>query len=137
MVIVALTSILKPVIMPKPCIYVVEDNNDIGFVLELFLNEEGFDVKLLPTAKAFNIALKSGLPDLFLLDVKLPDGNGIDICHQLKTDPRSKRLPILIMSAHESRFAAEGCEAEDFLAKPFDLSVLLRKIRQHLPTLPA
>ncbi|AOM79368.1 response regulator [Pedobacter steynii] len=118
---------------PKPRIYVVEDNYDIGFVLELFLNEEGFEVKLLPTAKEFKKAVKQELPDLFLLDVMLPDGNGIDLCHQIKKDPRSKRLPILIMSAQENADAAKNCEAEDFIAKPFDLFGLLHKIRQNLP----
>lgn len=117
----------------KPRIYVVEDNYDIGFVLELFLNDEGFDVKLLSTAKAFNRALENELPDLFLLDVMLPDGNGIDLCHQLKNNPRSKRLPILIMSAQAHENAAMNCEAEAFIAKPFDLSILLRKIKQYLP----
>jgi len=117
----------------KPRIYVVEDNYDIGFVLELFLNDEGFEVKLLPSAKAFKQALENELPDLFLLDVMLPDGNGIDLCHQLKNDPRSKRLPILIMSAHANENAAKNCEAEAFIAKPFDLSILLRKIKQYLP----
>jgi DNA-binding response OmpR family regulator len=117
----------------KPRIYVVEDDYDIGFVLELFLNDEGFEVKLLPTAKAFNNALKNELPDLFLLDVALPDGNGIELCHQLKKNPRSTRLPILIMSAQPNEDAAKYCEAEAFIAKPFDLSILLRKIKQHLP----
>lgn len=117
----------------KPRIYVVEDNYDIGFVLELFLNEEGFAVKLLPTAKAFNNALENELPDLFLLDVMLPDGNGIELCHQLKNDPRCKYLPILIMSAQANEDAAMDCEAEAFIAKPFDLSILLRKIKQYLP----
>ena len=117
---------------PKQRIYIVEDNYDIGFILELFLNDEGFTVKLLSTAKEFNNALKKGMPDLFLLDVMLPDGNGIDICHQLKKDPRSKRLPILIMSAQANQDAAKNCEAEEFIAKPFDLSILLRKIKQYL-----
>lgn len=117
---------------PKQRIYIVEDNSDIGFILELFLNEEGFAVKVLSTAKEFNNALKKGMPDLFLLDVMLPDGNGIDICHRLKNDPRSKRLPILIMSAQANQDAAKNCEAEEFIAKPFDLFILLRKIKQCL-----
>ncbi|MDR6784624.1 response regulator [Pedobacter africanus] len=119
--------------MPKPCIYIVEDNSDIGFILELFLNEEGFEVKVLTTAQDFIMALKYGLPDLFLMDVKLPDGNGIDLCHQLKNDPRSERLPILMMSAHANEDVARSCEAEEFLQKPFDLNLLLHKIKQYLP----
>jgi len=118
---------------PKPRIYVVEDNYDIGLVLELFLNDEGFEVKLLATAKDFNTAVKQELPDLFLLDVMLPDGNGIDLCHQIRKDPRSSGLPVLIMSAHANEGAAKTCEAEGFIAKPFDLFTLLDTIKQNLP----
>ncbi|ETZ22404.1 response regulator [Pedobacter sp. V48] len=61
------------------------------------------------------------LRDLFLLDVMLPDGNGIDLCHQIRRDSRSSVLPVLIMSSQRSEDAARTCEAESFIAKPFDL----------------
>ncbi len=114
-------------------IYVVEDNDDIGFILEYFLKDEGFQVSLLTTATDLKHAIKEALPDLFLMDIMLPDGNGIDLCHQIKTESRSKHLPVIMMSANEHVIASANCNAEEFLPKPFDLSNLLNKIRLHLP----
>ncbi|MBC8984941.1 response regulator transcription factor [Pedobacter sp. N36a] len=117
----------------KPEIYVVEDNQDIGFILEYVLTEEGFQVKLLSTAAEFKSAFKLALPDIFLLDVMLPDGNGIALCDQIKKDLRSKQLPVLIMSANADITASQACNADEFIPKPFDLSNLIAKIKHHLP----
>lgn len=114
-------------------IYVVEDNPDIGSILEYFLTDEGFQVYLLPTATDFKRAIAQRLPDLFLMDVILPDGNGIELCHQLKAEGRSKHLPIIMMSANTDIAKSPQCDAEDFVPKPFDLSNLLDRIKQHLP----
>lgn len=117
----------------QPSIYVVEDNEDIGFVLEYFLSEEGFQVKIMTTAEEFKKTVKETLPDVFLLDVMLPDGNGIELCQQIKNESRSKSLPVIMMSAHSDLKASQSCNAEEFIHKPFDLSNLLQKIKQHLP----
>lgn len=117
----------------RPEIYVVEDNQDIGFILEYVLTEEGFQVKLLSTAAEFKSAFQLALPDIFLLDVMLPDGNGIELCDQIKKDIRSKKLPVLIMSANADISASKTCHADEFIPKPFDLSDLIGKIKQHLP----
>ena len=85
------------------------------------------------TAADFRIALDEDLPDVFLLDVMLPDGNGIELCHLIKNEARSKKLPVIIMSAHSDITESQACHAEEFISKPFDLSNLLSKIRQHLP----
>lgn len=114
-------------------IFVVEDNEDIGFILEFFLHEEGFQVKLLTTAAAFRNAMETELPDLILLDVMLPDGNGLDLCQGIKRDHRVKQLPVMIMSAHADGARVKACNAEEFIAKPFDLYALLKKIKTHLP----
>lgn len=117
----------------KQLIYIVEDDSSIGFILELFLIEEGFEVTVLPTAASFHSAINTRLPDLFLLDVMLSDGNGINLCDEIKKNANSKHLPVLIMSAHEVENAVRKCEAEDFLSKPFNWDQLLFKIKQYLP----
>lgn len=117
----------------KPHIFVIEDNPDIGFILEYYLNEEGFEVKLFPTALSFQRAFKHEMPDIILLDVMLPDGNGLELCEQIKLNPKTSSLPVLIMSAHASIADSEDCPAEEFIPKPFDLSYLVKKIRKYLP----
>ncbi|WP_222536899.1 response regulator transcription factor [Pedobacter polysacchareus] len=117
----------------RPEIYVVEDNQDIGFILEYVLTEEGFQVKLLSSAAEFTKAFHLALPDIFLLDVMLPDGSGIELCDQIKKDIRSKQLPVLIMSANADITAVQTCHADEFIPKPFDLTYLIDKIKHHLP----
>lgn len=114
-------------------IYVLEDDQDINFIVEYILIEEGYEVKTFDTAKKFEAQMLLNLPDLILLDVMLPDGNGIEICHRLKTEPHTAKLPIVIMSAHaaETSILEEAC-ADNFVSKPFDLEYLLKIVKKTL-----
>ncbi|WP_316788208.1 response regulator transcription factor [Pedobacter frigoris] len=118
--------------MPK-LIYVVEDDQDISFIVEYILIEEGYQVKTFNTTSAFNAQMELDWPDLILLDVMLPDGNGIEICHSLKTAAATTHIPIIIMSAHatETTILREAC-ADDFINKPFDLDHLVQIIKNTL-----
>ena len=63
----------------------------------------------------------------------LPDGNGIDICCELKKDPKTIDIPIIIMSAHaELSDMKEKCDAEEFIAKPFDIQNFVDKVEKHI-----
>lgn len=69
------------------------------------------------------------MPDLFLLDVMLPDGNGIDVCEMLKTAHQTRSIPVLIMSAHSSEhLVKQSCRSDGFVAKPFDINELINKV---------
>lgn len=118
--------------MPK-LIYVVEDDQDISYIVEYILFEEGYRVHTFDTAKEFEAQLLLKVPDLILLDVMLPDGNGIEICGRLKTDTNTSDLPVVIMSAHapETAILEEAC-ADGFISKPFDLDHLLSVIKATL-----
>lgn len=121
-------------IMKKKSIYIVEDNKDIGFILQYFLSDEGFDVELFETVAAFQARLASKAPDLFLLDVMLPDGDGLDVCTELKHCTSYDGKPVLVMSAHlPSEFNERDSCADSFIAKPFDLFVILSRVNQFLP----
>lgn len=120
--------------MEKRSIYIVEDNKDIGYVLQYFLNEEGFDVELFETVASFNSRLLKKVPDLFLLDVMLPDGDGLEVCSFIKHEAAFKEKPVLIMSAHlPSEFAKKQSCADRFIPKPFDLFVILNQVNELLP----
>ncbi|MDD8022566.1 MAG: diguanylate cyclase [Paracoccaceae bacterium] len=74
-------------------------------------------------------------PDLILLDVQLPDHNGIDICRTLKADPATRGIPIVMITAFadtQTRLEALRAGADDFLVKPFDELVLLARLRSLL-----
>lgn len=116
-------------------IYIIEDNEDIGYVLTFFLKDEGYNVSLFPTVAAFDLAFAKDTPDLFLIDVMLPDGNGINVCMTIKQDARTRQVPVILMSAHAPAeiLSKESC-ASEFINKPFDLNILLSRVREYLPT---
>lgn len=114
-------------------IHVVEDDQDIRQVIEFILEEEGYQVKVFPDASSFHASLTESVPDLFLLDVMLPDGNGLDLCNEIRTTTAIKDVPIIVMSAHASPVNIfKHCTANDFISKPFDLNDILFKIKKQI-----
>ncbi|WP_158797461.1 response regulator transcription factor [Pedobacter sp. L105] len=115
-------------------IYILEDDEDIRFIVSYILNEIGYEVTEAETLKQFHQQLETGLPDLMLLDIMLPDGNGLELCEELKKDPAISHIPIIMMSAHAAQeFVQEKACAQDFISKPFDLDNLTNMIRKYLP----
>jgi len=124
---------VRDLIMGK-LIYVVEDDDDIRFIVEYILIESGYKVDSFSNVKDFYISLENVVPDLLVLDVMLPDGNGIEICRDLRERESTKGLKVIIMSAHAAEKAVleEAC-SDDFISKPFDLDDLLRHVKRFLP----
>lgn len=111
----------------------MEDNKDIGYILQYFLTDEGFEVSLFETVSDFNSGLSKKIPDLFLLDVMLPDGDGLLICDEIKHKPESMNKPVLIMSAHSKPdLLKKGSCADEFIPKPFDIFLILNRINNFL-----
>ena len=103
-------------------IYVLEDSQDIGYILQLLLVNEGFKVEVFPNVAAIKSRMKDDLPDLFLLDIMLPDGNGLALCQEIKGDSDTQRIPVVMMSAHMSpEKMVPEIQTDGFIAKPFDL----------------
>jgi len=117
----------------KKYIHLVEDNEDIRYIVEFFLSDHEYEVQLSANVKDFVKSMNSPLPDLYLLDVMLPDGNGLEICKYIKTNNKTKHIPVIIMSAHSNELEVkqEGC-ANDFISKPFDLNQLVQCIEKQL-----
>ena len=77
--------------------------------------------------------LNDALPDLFIIDVMLPDGNGIEICDDLKTDMFTKHIPVIVMSANPgSKEKSVTACADDYISKPFDLDYVVKRIERLL-----
>lgn len=111
-------------------IFIVEDDDGIRELIEFLLLSQQYAVKTFPTARAFHQTVPDLIPDLFLLDIMLPDGNGIELCKGLKQDENTKHIPVVLMSAHADIRKTEG--ADDFIAKPFDVDDLLQRIGKQL-----
>lgn len=114
-------------------IHVVEDDQDIRQIIAFILEEEGYKVKLFPDATSFHASMMESVPDLYLLDVMLPDGNGLDLCREIRTTKQIKDVPIIVMSAHaQPDTIFQQCTANDFISKPFDLNDILLKIQKQI-----
>lgn len=114
-------------------IFVLEDDNGIREVVQMILESEDYKVISFPSVKDFINRREQDIPDLFIMDVMLPDGSGLDVCNQLKSESDQQNIPIIIMSAHAGlEEVKSACNAEDFIQKPFDLNTFLRKVREHI-----
>jgi len=110
-------------------IFIVEDETGIRDALQLLLSFENYDVRSFSTVEAFNNRDQSVVPDIFILDVMLPDGLGTDLCNQLKEAPETSNIPVMIISAHaKAENVTQSCNADEFIPKPFDIDDVLAKI---------
>ncbi|MCH5597529.1 response regulator transcription factor [Niabella ginsengisoli] len=100
-------------------VLIVEDDIDIREVISLVLTGD-YQLTMCSSARALNAEISKALPDVIVLDIMLPDGNGVDLCQRIKSDPLSKHVPILLMSAHKNESTLES-GADAFIAKPFNI----------------
>ena len=118
----------------KKKILIVEDNADLLKVLQLLLKDPFDAIPAMKGAEAVDIAATER-PDLILLDVVLPDMNGLEIARLIRERPETKSTPILAMTAKVSRIDEEECilsGCDDFIAKPFTFEQLLPRIEKLL-----
>jgi DNA-binding response OmpR family regulator len=109
-------------------ILVVEDDRGIAQLVYDNLIFDGFDVQLAPTADDARRKCQAFEPDLVLLDIKLPDGNGFELCQVLR---QGGRRPIIFVSARGQRAdKVRGFDlgADDYVTKPFDMKELVARI---------
>ncbi|NIO07843.1 MAG: response regulator [Deltaproteobacteria bacterium] len=119
----------------KRKILIVEDNADLLKVLQLLLKDPFETIVTGKGAEAVDIAARER-PDLILLDIVMPDMNGLDIARRVRQHPEIRSTPILAMTAKVSRIDEEECilsGCNDFIAKPFTFEQLLPRIEKLLP----
>lgn len=111
-------------------IFIVEDDQGIRELLEFLLVDQNYSVRTFPTIRTFNEIFPKTRPDLFLFDFMLPDGNGHDLCKEVKKSKETSNIPVILMSAHADIKLMDG--VDDFIAKPFDIDELLQRIEKQL-----
>ena len=113
----------------KPKVLVVEDEEAISAPLVDHLEREGFDTQVAGTIESASTAFNNGAPDLILLDVMLPDGDGRDLCREIRT--RSD-VPIIMLTARGEeidRIVGLELGADDYVVKPFSAGELVARMR--------
>jgi len=110
-------------------VLVVEDDKEIRPLIQASLSVEGFTVQTAVSISEASAILKHALPDVMVLDLGLPDGNGADLVRQVR---KQSNLPILIVSARHQeteKIALLDAGADDYLTKPFSVGEMLARIR--------
>ena len=110
----------------------IDDDARLVAMIGDYLRGNGFSVESAPTLAAGRNCLRHGQFDALLLDLMLPDGDGLDLTRELRADARLRRLPLLMLSARgEALDRVVGLElgADDYLPKPFEPRELLARVK--------
>lgn len=114
------------------CIYVVEDDKNIREIETFALTNTGYDVEGFECAKDFYDKLENKLPDLVLLDVMLPDEDGLEVVKKLRARADTKTTPILMVTAKTTELdKVKGLDlgADDYMTKPFGIMELISRVK--------
>lgn len=115
-----------------PLIYIVEDDVNIREIETFSLKNSGYSVVDLSCAKEFYRKLSKKIPDLTLLDVMLPDEDGLEILKKIRKNPETKKLPVIMVTAKTTEIdKVKGLDlgADDYLTKPFGVMELISRVK--------
>ena len=113
-------------------IYLLEDDDSIRDLVIYTLQSQGMEAKGFPRPSAFWEAMAEHTPSLVLLDIMLPEEDGISVLKQLRSSARTCRLPVIMLTAKGTEYdkvLGLDAGADDYLAKPFGMMELLSRIR--------
>lgn len=118
--------------MAKSKVLIVDDEQDVTELLEFNLRSAGYDVISADDGATALKKAREALPDLIVLDVMLPEMDGTEVCKQLRRDPSTARIPIIMLTAKASEIdRVLGLElgADDYVTKPFSPRELVLRVR--------
>ncbi len=113
-------------------VLVVDDERDLLSLLEFNLRAAGLEPVLATTGEQALAQLRRRVPDIVVLDLMLPDVSGTEVCRQIKSDPRTKHVPVVMLTAKgEELDRVVGFEvgADDYVTKPFSVRELVLRLK--------
>ncbi|HET7746321.1 MAG TPA: response regulator, partial [Vicinamibacteria bacterium] len=111
---------------------VVEDDPDIVELVTLYLTREGWEVESLGDGRAALQRLRERPADLVILDLQLPGRDGLAVCAELRADPATRRVPVVMLTARgdeADRVVGLEMGADDYVVKPFSPKELVARVR--------
>jgi CheY-like chemotaxis protein len=121
--------------MATPRILIVDDSQTVITFQKMMLRDEGYEIATAPNGRVALELIKKSPPDLVLMDVMMPEMNGVECCKHLKSDAATKHLPIIMVTTKGNQTmvtSAYTAGCNDFVTKPIDKAELLRKIKTQL-----
>jgi two-component system, OmpR family, phosphate regulon response regulator PhoB len=116
-------------------VLVIDDERDLLSLLDFNLRASGFETQLAATGEEGLSALRRRTPDVVILDLMLPDVPGTEICRQMKSDPRTRHVPVVMLTAkgeEVDRVVGFELGADDYVTKPFSVRELVLRLRSVL-----
>ena len=110
----------------------VEDEPDIRSLIVFHLGREGYRCRTASNGAQALLEARASRPDLVILDLMLPEMDGLDVCRRLRRDPRTAQLPIIMLTAKADevdRVVGLEIGADDYVAKPFSPKELVARVR--------
>jgi putative two-component system response regulator len=118
----------------KKSVLVIDNDKEFTSLIDKFLRDIcGYEVKVIPDGYNGILTAKRMMPELIILDVRMPAMNGLGILEKLKSDEDTAQIPIVILTGFdddEIRNKALALKAADYLTKPIDLEVLRSRVAQ-------
>jgi len=114
-----------------PRVLVVEDDRDIAEIIRHYLEKAGYSVDHLASGSAVMPGLRTSRPDLVVLDLMLPELDGLTVCQAMRSDPKTAAIPIIMVTARAEeadRIAGLELGADDYLTKPFSPKELAARV---------
>jgi two-component system phosphate regulon response regulator PhoB len=115
-----------------PSVLIVDDERDLVNLLDFNLRQAGFETAIALNGEQALSQVRRRVPDLILLDLMLPDISGTEVCRQVKQDPRTKAVPVVMLTAKgEELDRVVGFEigADDYVTKPFSVRELVLRLK--------
>ena len=113
-------------------VFVLEDDDSIRKLVVYALESQGFDAEGFAVPSAFWEAMQHRLPDLLLLDIMLPEEDGLSVLSKIRKSEKTARLPVIMLTAKNTEYdRAFGLDlgADDYLSKPFGMMELVARVR--------
>src|SRR5437763_1274866 len=118
--------------MSKSTILVIDDEPDLVELVRYNLARDGFEVVCACDGRAGMESARHHKPDLVVLDVMMPNIDGLDVCRQLRADPRTSGMPIILLTAkagEADRIVGLELGADDYVTKPFSPRELVARVK--------